>query len=251
MNEWKIFFNGYAPNYDNEVFTKNTDWEVEFLIEELDLSKGASILDIGCGTGRHSIGLALKGYRVTGVDISSEMLKIAKEKMKTSGVIVSFICVNALDYVSDVQHDAAICLCEGAFCLLGSGDDPLERDLAVLRNINRSLKPGAKLIINVLNGCRSLRAITDQDVVEGRYDLLSMVEVSDMEFMTVKGIQSVKVRERVYTPPEFKRILNAAGFQVDHIFGGTAGSWNRETPRLDEMELMAIARKSKNILLTK
>jgi 2-polyprenyl-3-methyl-5-hydroxy-6-metoxy-1,4-benzoquinol methylase len=243
MNEWKVFFNGYASKYEDEVFTKNTDFEIKFILQELDLSRGASILDIGCGTGRHSIGLAKSGFRVTGVDISPEMLKIAKINMKKSGAEVRFICANAVDYVSDTQHDAAICLCEGAICLLGSVDDPLERDLTILGNINRSLKPGGKLILNVINGCRNLRAITDQDVAEGRYDLLSMVEVSEMEFRNKKGTQQVKVRERGYTPPELKRILKTAGFRVDHVFGGTAGAWNRGTPKLDEMELMAIARK--------
>jgi len=241
MNEWKVFFNSYAPNYDSEVFTQNTDSEIEFLMTELDLSEGASILDIGCGTGRHSIGLASMGFRLTGVDISREMLKVAKSKMEKSGVEVCFVCANALDFVSNTRYDAAICLCEGAMCLLGSEDDPQQRDLAILRNISRSLKPSAKLILNVINGCRNLRAITDQDVAEGRYDLLSMIEVSEMEIKTKKGMQKINVRERGYTPPELKRILEAAGFHVNHIFGGTAGSWNRETPKLDEMELMAIA----------
>jgi 2-polyprenyl-3-methyl-5-hydroxy-6-metoxy-1,4-benzoquinol methylase len=243
MNEWKVFFNAYASKYEDEIFTKNTNLEIQFLVEELDLPRGASILDIGCGTGRHSVGLALKGFQVTGVDISSGMLKIARNKMKKSGVEVCFICANAVDYVSIYQHDAAICLCEGAVCLLGSGDNPLERDLTILGNINRSLKPGGKLILNVINGCRNLRAITDKDVAESRYDILSMVELSNIEFRNEKGIQQVKVRERGYTPPELKRILKAAGFHVDHIFGGTAGSWNREIPKLDEMELMAIAKK--------
>jgi 2-polyprenyl-3-methyl-5-hydroxy-6-metoxy-1,4-benzoquinol methylase len=243
MNEWKVFFNGYAPKYDNEIFTRNTDFEIEFLMKEFDLPKGASILDIGCGTGRHSVGLASMGFCVTGVDLSTQMLKIAKSRMKKVGVDVCFVCANAVEYISETQFDAAICLCEGAICLLGSEDDPLEHDVTILKNINHSLKPGAKLVLNVLNGCRNIRAITDQDVVEGRYDLLSMVEISDMEIETAKGLQRVKVREHGYTPPELNRILKIAGFQVDHIYGGTAGSWNRETPKLDEMELMGIARK--------
>jgi len=243
VNEWQVFFDGFAPNYDDQVFTKNTEEEIEFLIEELSLLQGASILDIGCGTGRHSLGLVLKGYRVTGIDISQSMLKIAEEKMLSMGVSVDFICCDAKDYISDNLFDAAICLCEGAICLISSEDDPFERDLQVLRNINTSLKKGARLILNVVNGIRLLRSISDQDIAEGRYDILSMVEINQMDFVSGGVKKQIQARERGYTPPELKRILELAEFDVEHIYGGTAGAWNRETPKLDEYELMAITRK--------
>jgi len=225
------------------VFTKNTEAEIELLIDELRLPPGASIIDIGCGTGRHSIGLALKGFRVTGIDISKSMLSIAESKKNSLGAAVDFICTDAKDYFSDRLFDAAICLCEGAICLVGSEDDPFERDLHVLKNINRSLKSGAKLVLNVLNSIRLLRSITDQDIVDGKYDILSLVEITEMDIEKDGVKQQIKVRERGYTPPELKRILELAGFYVEHIYGGTAGAWNRELPKLDEYELMAIARK--------
>jgi cyclopropane fatty-acyl-phospholipid synthase-like methyltransferase len=67
--KWEGFFDGHAPVYDQNCFTRNTIAEVEFLIETLELSPGASILDVRCGTGRHAIELARRGYRVTGVDL--------------------------------------------------------------------------------------------------------------------------------------------------------------------------------------
>lgn len=72
-SEWETFFNGHAPKYMNEVFTKNTAEEVDFVIDELRLKPGAAILDVGCGTGRHAVALARKGYSVTGIDLSSAM----------------------------------------------------------------------------------------------------------------------------------------------------------------------------------
>ncbi len=55
----------------DEPFTRNTCAEVDFLVNVMELELGASVLDVGCGTGRHSIELARRGYKVTGVDMSS------------------------------------------------------------------------------------------------------------------------------------------------------------------------------------
>lgn len=83
---WETFFDEHAPIYEENVFAKNTIREVDFLIEELNLPPGDSVLDIGCGTGRHSIELAKRGYVVTGLDLSSEMLAKAAEAAKSAAV---------------------------------------------------------------------------------------------------------------------------------------------------------------------
>ena len=66
--QWEEFFRHEADQYDDEPFTQATEAEVAFLMEELSLAKGASILDVGCGTGRHSVALAREGFAVTGID---------------------------------------------------------------------------------------------------------------------------------------------------------------------------------------
>ena len=246
-NEWEEFFDGHAPVYMDNSFTKNTVEEVEFVLEKLGLPPGSRILDVGCGTGRHAVELARCGYQVTGVDISSGMLAEAEKAAREAGVEVELIHADATKFTSPKLFDAAICLCEGAFSLLGSEDDPIERDLAILRHIHAALKPGARFILTAPNACRLIRQATEEDVEKGRFDPVTMVEVFTVEWDTPQGKKSLLVRGRSYVPTELVMLLRQAGFEVEHVWGGTAGDWGRRKIHLDEMEIMVVARKAANV----
>ncbi len=77
----QIFGSVYAEEYD--LFYKDKDYEAECdMIEEIFRSHAggqvSTILDLGCGTGNHAISLAHRGYKVTGVDRSSEMVNMQR-----------------------------------------------------------------------------------------------------------------------------------------------------------------------------
>ncbi len=95
---WEEFFDAHAPVYEDNIFTKNTLPEVDFLVEELSLPAAGSILDVGCGTGRHSIELARRGYSVTGLDLSREMLARAVAAAEAAGVKVNLIRSDAAQF---------------------------------------------------------------------------------------------------------------------------------------------------------
>ncbi len=240
---WQKCFDNHAPIYEQNVFTKNTIKEVDFLLDELKLASGASILDVGCGTGRHSVELARRGYAVTGVDLSAGMLAQAAEAAQKAGVQVEWVHSDATRLVSSKQSDAAICLCEGAFGLLGSGDDPIAHPSAVLRNVCRALKPQAKAVFTVLNGYAMARRYSAQDVEAGRFDPLGLVEAS--EFSPQEALPEISLRERAFVPTELTLLFALAGLRVLNMWGGTAGNWGRRTIDLDEMEIMVIAQKDK------
>jgi ubiquinone/menaquinone biosynthesis C-methylase UbiE len=239
---WETFFDAHAPVYDENIYTKNTLAEVDFLIEELGLTPGAAILDVGCGTGRHAVELARRGYAVTGVDLSTEMLARAASAAKAAGVDVTWVRDDATKFSLPKTFDAAICLCEGSFGLLGQGDDPIEQPLTILSNISRCLKPGAKALLTVLSATRLIRMHQDADVVEGLFDPLSIVVTRT--FPPREGMDPLPIRERGFVGTELRLLCRAAGLTVEHMWGGTAGNWGRRPLELDEFEIMLVARKT-------
>jgi len=238
-HDWERFFDEHAIIYMDNVFTKNTLAEVDFLLELLPIEPGDHILDIGCGAGRHSVELARRGFQVTGVDISAGMLAQAADAAEKAGVEVNWVKADATLYTADRLFDAAICLCEGAFSLLTLTDDPIEHDLSILGNIQAALKPGSGFLLTALNGLRKIREYKQEDVTSGVFDPLTTTDLYQME----EGDVSVMVRERGYVPSELALLCRTAGFEVQHIWGGTAGNWGRRPVELDEIELMLVARR--------
>ena len=241
-NRWEAFFDTHAPDYNDNVFTKNTQPEVDFLVEELALPPGSSILDVGCGTGRHAVELAKRGFRMTGLDLSRGMLAQGKAAADAAGVDVEWVHADATRFSFPGRFDAAICLCEGSIGLLGREDDPIDQPLAVLRNISRSLKPGAKAVLTVLNAARHIRMYSNEDVAKDRYDPLTMVESS--ELAPREGLPAVPTRERGFVPTELRLLCRLAGLSVVYMGGGTAGRWGKRPIDLDEFEIMLVVEKT-------
>jgi SAM-dependent methyltransferase len=242
-NEWITFFDAHAPKYLDEIFTRNTAFEVEFILGELALHPGSSILDVGCGVGRHAIEFARNGYRVIGVDISSGMLNEARRRAAQAGVEVEWVQADASKLKLVEIADAAVCLCEGAFGLLGSADDPYIHDLAILKGIRASIKPDSKFILTALNGMAKIRKATQEDIDQGLFDPAAQLETFSLEIETEGTKESIVLKERGFVPSELRLMLEIAGFNVEKMYGGTAGAWNREPVKLDEIEIMAICHK--------
>ncbi|MDP2921178.1 MAG: class I SAM-dependent methyltransferase, partial [Candidatus Omnitrophota bacterium] len=119
MKQWyEALFENYADKYDKEVYVHGTSGECDFIEQEIVHDKSLKIIDIGCGTGRHSIELSKRGYTITGIDLAESQLKRAKEKAAKSGLKLDFQKHDARSLPFEGEFDLAIMLCEGGFSLM-------------------------------------------------------------------------------------------------------------------------------------
>src|SRR5687767_5885998 len=83
---WNDFFSGLVVDFWRAAMTPEvTDAEATFLADRLALSPGDRVLDVPCGDGRLALALAVRGCRVTGVDISEEFLTAAATRRRPEG----------------------------------------------------------------------------------------------------------------------------------------------------------------------
>jgi len=243
-NEWELYFDATARQYMDEEYAKPWREEVDFYLEVLNLPAGRRMLDVGCGPGRHAVEIAARGYLVTGVDISSGMLAQARKAAEAAGVQVEWIHADVTQFVASVAHDAAICMLEAAFGFMTLQGDPFEPDLAILKNIKASLKLGAPFMLGTSNAFKAIRDYTQADVNSGRFDPTTMLQEAPAIWVTPEGeTKEVMGRIRFYFPTELKLLLPQAGFEVEHIWGGTCG---RQRINLDEYMITLVARKTKD-----
>ncbi|HVJ21411.1 MAG TPA: methyltransferase domain-containing protein [Polyangiaceae bacterium] len=119
-----------------------TRTEVDALAGALELAEGSRVLDVPCGTGRHSLELARRGHHVTGVDFNPAVLDTGRAEAAAEGLGVDFRRgdMRGLDF--DGEFDAAICHW-GSFGYFG--DDENE---GFVRGISRALRPAGKFFLD-------------------------------------------------------------------------------------------------------
>jgi len=251
MAKWyEDLFKNYSRRYDKESFTQGTLGEVDFIEKEIDGNKSVRILDVGCGTGRHAIELALRGYSVKGIDLSLDQLERAKEKSKETGVEITFEQKDARDFCYPNQYNLAIMMCEGAFSLMETD----EMNFQILKNIYGSLAPKGKLIFTTLNGLFPLfHSVKDfindnlekAESSENTFDLMTFRDFSTFEIVDDLGVtKRLECNERYYVPSEITWLLKSLGFVNIAIHGCKLGAFSREEKlTTEDYEMLVIAEK--------
>ena len=253
MKPWyEELFRDYGMKYDRENFTRGTVGECDFIEKEIAGDKTARILDIGCGTGRHAIELARRGYDVVGIDLSESLLRRAGEKAAAMGLAVDFRRHDARDLPFRREFDLAIMLCEGAFPLMETD----EMNFRILQGAANALKPGSKFIFTTLNGLfplfHSVKEFLAAEKKEGNaeykdnsFDLMTFRDRSITTFEDDHGNKKeLLCDERYYVPCEITWLLKSLGFGTVDIFGARLGAFSRvDKLTTEDFEMLVVAEK--------
>jgi SAM-dependent methyltransferase len=251
MRPWyEELFSNYAKTYDTECFTAGTLGEVDFLEKEFGYDKTKAILDIGCGTGRHAIELAKRGYYITGIDLSANQLGRARQKAMEAGVNIKFLQLNACNLPFANEFDFAIMLCEGGFSLQET--DAL--NFSILDSAQRALRTPGKLIFTALSALfplyHNLKEFIDANpsgVSTGNcsFDLMTFREHMKITVTDDDGNKKdLETDERHYAPSEISWYLASLGFKKSSIHGCHLGGFSRDHAlTTDDFEMLVIAEK--------
>ncbi len=253
MKQWyESLFENYARKYDKEPFVQGTAGECDFIEAEIGRNKSLKIIDIGCGTGRHAIELTKRGYHVTGVDLSENQIKRAKEKAKDAAVTIDFQIQDARNLPFDGEFDLAIMLCEGGFSLMETD----EMNFEILKSATKALKSKGKFIFTTLNGLfplfHSVSEFYKSAQIEGQsqckecsFDLETFRDHNKAIFEDDSGNKKeLKCNERYYVPSEITWLLKTLGFKKIDIYGAKLGAYSRNNKlTTDDFEMLVVAEK--------
>jgi len=191
-------FDSEAENYDSWYETKLGKFvdevETRCAFSLLLLEKGKRVLDIGCGSGNFSFKLAKMGYRVVGVDLSEEMLAIAKKRAVAEGLDIEFITMDAhhLDFADD-SFDCVFSMAVYEF---------LDDSEKALEEMFRVTRPGGTIIMGTINrGSDWGRLYTSPAFMEKtvfKYAKLATPE----EIETLKPRHTIALKECLFIPPD-------------------------------------------------
>jgi SAM-dependent methyltransferase len=254
MKQWyESLFENYARKYDTECFVQGTAGECDFIEREIAQDRSLKILDIGCGTGRHALELTKRGYTVTGVDLSGNQIKRAKEKAHEAGLSIDFQIQDARKLPFDGEFDLAIMLCEGGFSLMETD----EMNFDILKSAAKALKGKGKFIFTTLNGLFPLfHSVSEfyksaqqkegqSQCKECSFDLMTFRDHNTAAFEDDSGNKrELTCNERYYVPCEITWLLKTLGFRKIDIFGAKLGAFSRKDKlSTEDFEMLVVAEK--------
>ena len=254
MKQWyETLFENYGQKYDSESFTQGTNGECDFIEQEISFNKSVKILDVGCGTGRHSIELSKRGYSITGIDLSDSQLVRAREKAEKQGQKIDFLKHDARNLPFENEFDLVIMLCEGAFPLMETD----EMNYEILKNAAKSLKEHGKIIFTTLNGlfplyhsveefCASISEEGNATTYRSNtFDLMTFRDYNITEVEDDDGNKKeLECNERYYVPSEISWLLKTLGYIKIEIFGAKLGAFSRNDKlTTEDFEMLVIAQK--------
>lgn len=218
----KWFQYWFNSPYYHILYSQRNDEEAEFLIDNLSSylkpAPNSRILDIACGRGRHAIYLNKKGYDVTGIDLSEQNIKFAKQ----------FEQKHLHFFVHDMRKLSFINYFDISLNLFTSfGYFESEKDhVNALKSFCKGLKPDGTLVIDYFNTIKILRNLTQKEIktVDGiEFQLNKFVSegkiIKHINFEHRNKDYAFEERVQAFTLEDFERMMQKSGLRIEKTFG--------------------------------
>ena len=202
--------------------------EVDNLALLLPLEPGTSILDLCCGTGRHSLELARRGCHVTGIDRTIAYIEKARAAAAQECLAADFAVADMRDYCEPHSYDVVVNL----FGSFGYFEDP-EDDHKVVSNAYASLRPGGRFLIETMGKEILARGFQANDWEEREDGLLLLSEKRitqnwsrvETRWIAIRGTERAEYRVAVrsYSAVELSSLLSQCGFTALQVYGSLEG----------------------------
>lgn len=230
--------------YRRNAFAAHTTAEVDALVARTGLRPGNRVVDVGCGDARHLRALAPRGVSGVGVDVSGALVDAAREAIEAErggwpdGVDVEVVRGDArrrpgLAEVPRGTADVAWTLCQGAF-----GTHP-RTDRDVLAGLVGCVRPGGLVVVTAFHALFAVRHL-----VEG--DAFDPTRLLHHQVSEVRGPDDARAHfdlwTAAYTVRDLERLADDVGVEVLEVVGAQPGRYDAETVRLDDPELLLLAR---------
>jgi ubiquinone/menaquinone biosynthesis C-methylase UbiE len=216
-------YRNFAYVYDNLMADYNYPKWINYIRKIFDRCGVVpnNVVDLACGTGSITIGLADKGYAITGIDQSADMLNVAKQKARAKGFDIQFICQDIRYIMLHHPVDAITCMCDGFNYILS-----LQELEEAFENIYKLLNPGGILIFDIssyykLSSILGSNTMVDTDneisfIWQNHFDKSDKICQMELTFFVAKGDLYKRFDEvhfqRAYTREEIMEAIYHAGF---------------------------------------
>jgi len=214
------FADWFNSKYYHILYQNRDEKEAENFIQNLSqfFKKEDKIIDIACGAGRHTLFLSKLGYHTTGIDLSEESIKFAKEKSKGK---IPFEVWDMRKCYKKQEFDVALNL----FTSFGYFNNK-EDDFSAIKAMSDNLKNDGILIIDFLNSKKVISNLikTETKEINGvQFNISRKVEdgfiIKNIEVNHNEDRFSFQEKVKALTKENFSEILTFAGLQIIDTFG--------------------------------
>jgi SAM-dependent methyltransferase len=235
---WEDLFNDDYVRTMERITDEQIAREVDFIEDSLGVERGGAVLDLGCGTGRHAVELARRGYEAVGCDLSLSMLARAGEEAQEREAKLNFVQGDMREMAFEEQFD-------GVYCWNTSfGYFEEDKNAQVVDRVHRALKAGGLFLLDVVNRDFLVRQSPSLAWFEG--DGCVCMDEMSVDFITSRmrvkrtmmlddgRSREIEYSMRVYSLHELGRILHEHGFKVCEVTGRIATPgvfFGNESPR--------------------